>query len=94
MDTDQLTDKFLGLFERRADRGAHSAKGTGAKELRTLPDPQTGRPLQVAAIELTDRSVCPSCTQLGAGGYVSFVADLRLAFACQSCRKLVWIVGA
>jgi hypothetical protein len=38
--------------------------------------------------------VCPACTQLGAGGYVSFVADLRMAFACPSCRKLVWIAGA
>jgi hypothetical protein len=31
---------------------------------------------------------------LGGGGYVSFVSDLRLAFACPSCRTLVWIAGA
>ena len=59
-----------------------------------IPDPQTGRPLRVASVELSDRGVCPACTQLGAGGYVTFVSDLRLAFACPSCRKLVWIAGA
>jgi len=48
----------------------------------------------VAAVELSERTVCPECTQLGAGGYVSFVADLRLAFACPSCLKLVWVAGA
>ena len=59
-----------------------------------MPDPTTGRPLKVAALELSDRAVCPACTQLGAGGYVSFEVDLRLAFACPACRKLVWIAGA
>src|SRR5436190_2454860 len=90
MDTPQFTDLFFGLFE-QAGRSRLAAKG---QEIKTIPDPQTGRPLQVATIELTDRSVCPSCTQLGAGGYVSFVSDLRLAFACPSCRKLVWVAGA
>ena len=35
--------------------------------------------------EVTYWGVCPACTQPGPGGYVSFVADLRLAFACPSC---------
>jgi hypothetical protein len=48
----------------------------------------------VASVEVSDRTVCPACTQLGAGGYVSFVGDLRLAFACPSCLKLIWIAGA
>ena len=61
---------------------------------RTIPCPETGRMLKVASVEVSDRSVCPACTQLGSGGYVSFVSDLRLAFACPSCRKLVWIAGA
>ncbi len=60
---------------------------------RTIPDPQTGRPVRVASVELSDRGVCPACAQLGAGGYVSFVSDLRLAFACPSCRQLIWITG-
>lgn len=66
--------------------------GTGPSP--TVPCRDTGRPLRVATVEVSDRAVCPACAQLGAGGYVSFVADLRLAFACPSCRKLVWIAGA
>ena len=90
-------DLFHGLFEWRQDPGAASrrlavSRQPGASS--TVPCPDTGRPLRVATVEVSDRAVCPACTQLGAGGYVSFVADLRLAFACPSCRKLVWIAGA
>lgn len=87
------TDHFYGLFEWRqrtfvvSDAGASQAP-------RTVPCPQTGRLLKVASLEVSDRGVCPACAQLGAGGYVTFVSDLRLAFACPSCRKLVWIAGA
>ena len=91
-------DLFHGLFEWRQQPG----KGTGPtlavtrrnEALRTVPCPDTGLPLRVASVEVSDRGVCPACSQLGAGGYVSFVGDLRLAFACPSCRKLVWIAGA
>jgi hypothetical protein len=92
--TDFRTDLFHGLFVwHRGDEGA----GTLARHSdapRVVPDPHTGRPLKVASVELSDRAVCPACTQLGVGGYVSFESDLRLAFACPSCRKLVWIAGA
>jgi hypothetical protein len=91
-------DLFHGLFD------WHTHPGPAGRRLivrpvqgeapRTLPCPDTGRLLRVATIEVSDRAVCPACTQLGAGGYVSFVADLRMAFACPSCRKLVWIAGA
>jgi hypothetical protein len=94
MDTLPRTDLFHGLFELRT----HALEGprltSNAAAPRSIPDPQTGRMLKVASVELSDRSVCPSCTQLGAGGYVSFVSDLRLAFACPRCRKLVWVAGA
>jgi hypothetical protein len=87
-------DAFFGLFE----IGRHPLGGvrltSAASAPRAIPDPETGRPLAVASVELSDRGVCPSCTRPGAGGYVSFVADLRLAFACPSCLKLVWIAGA
>jgi len=87
---------FHGLFELPssalgAARLRLPARGTAPK---SIPCPQTGRPLKVASVELSERSVCPACTQLGAGGYVSFESDLRLAFACPSCKKLVWISGA
>ncbi len=50
--------------------------------------------LTIASLELSDHGICPACAQPGAGGYVSFVADLRMAFACPSCRTLVWVAGA
>lgn len=96
MDGKSPVDIFYGLFERQAETG-RSAETLGVckgSKPRTVPDPHTGRPLQVASVEVSDRSVCPACAQLGAGGYVSFVSDLRIAFACPNCRKLVWVSGA
>jgi len=92
------SDQFFGLFEWRT-AASGSVRGTLAvappvHSPRTVPCPDTGRLLRVASVEVSDRGVCPACTQLGAGGYVSFVGDLRLAFACPSCRKLVWMAGA
>jgi hypothetical protein len=93
-DVESRTDLFHGLF---IWHGAEKGTGTLARHAaapRAVPDPNTGRPLKVASVELSDRAVCPACAQLGAGGYVSFESDLRLAFACPTCRKLVWISGA
>ena len=94
MDTLPRTDLFHGLFELSPHGQRPLRLRSDASSPHSVPDPQTGRPLKVASIELSDRGVCPSCAQLGTGGYVSFVSDLRLAFACPSCRKLVWIAGA
>ena len=93
--TTPRTDPFHGLFEWHAT----TPGGTGRLHRVTpvpaaVPDPETGRPLKVASSEVSERAVCPSCQQLGGGGYVSFVSDLRLAFACPSCRTLVWVAGA
>ena len=93
MDNLPRTDLFHGLFELWPAPG-RGRLASNAAAPRAIPDPQTGRPLKVASVELSERGVCPACTQLGAGGYVSFVSDLRLAFACPSCKKLVWIAGA
>src|SRR4051812_32067103 len=88
------SDVFHGLFVwHRAARGP--ARLTACSPFaRVIPDPQTGRALKVASVEVSDRAVCPACAQLGTGGYVSFESDLRLAFACPTCRKLVWLAGA
>ena len=94
MDNAPRTDLFHGLFELWPHGPARLRVASNPAGPRTIPDPQTGRPVRVASVELSDRGVCPACAQLGAGGYVSFVSDLRLAFACPSCRKLVWIAGA
>ena len=59
----------------------------------TLPDPDTGHHLRIATVE-TAGAICPACEQRTEGGFVSFIADLRLVYACPSCRHLVWINGA
>ena len=85
------TQAFHGLFDLGvARRGL--VRSTAAPE--TIPDPETGRPLKIASLELSERGVCPACTHAGEGAYVSFVSDLRLAFACPTCRQLVWLAGA
>jgi len=94
MDTTPRTDLFHGLFELWPQAHGRPRLASNASAPRAIPDPQTGRPLKVATVELSERGVCPACTQLGAGGYVSFEADLRLAFACPSCKQLVWLAGA
>ena len=94
MDNRPRTDLFHGLFELHVRSHGRPQLASHAAAPRAIPDPQTGRPLKVASLELSERGVCPSCAQPGAGGYVSFVSDLRLAFACPSCKELVWIAGA
>lgn len=91
MHTHPLTGLLAGLFDLAPGPARTASKGATP---RTIPDPETGQPLQVAAVELSDSGVCPSCTTHGTGSYVSFVSDLRLAFACRSCQKLVWLAGA
>jgi hypothetical protein len=91
MESRPRSDLFFGLFELRTTTQGSPRVAPSASAPHTIPDPDTGRPLKVASVELSDRGVCPACTQLGAGGYVSFVSDLRLAFACPSCQKLVWM---
>ena len=83
-------DPFKGVFIKtvgapRLERHPEAAK--------TLPDPKTGRPLRIATVELSG-AICPSCDARGEGGFISFVEDLRLVFACPNCRSLTWIAGA
>ena len=94
MNSQARTDLFHGLFRwHPATAGpAHVSRHDAAP--RTVPDPQSGRLIKVADLEVAQRAICPSCAQMGAGGFVSFVSDLRLAYACPSCRTLVWLSGA
>ena len=85
---------FHGVFELNVEGHGAPRVATRPAAPRSIPDPQTGRLLKIATVELSEHSVCPACTQLGPGGYVSFESDLRLAFACPSCRTLVWVAGA
>lgn len=58
-----------------------------------MPDPH-GRLLRIATVDSKAAAICPSCERRGQGGFVSFVQDLRLVYACPSCRQLVWLPGA
>lgn len=87
-------DRYHGLFllHHPVDGPSHLTPRPGAPT--TVPDPQSGRPLQVATLEGNARAICPACASDGKGGFVSFVQDLRLAYACPSCEQLVWLSGA
>lgn len=84
------TDPYYGVFT-PADAGGRLKRASAPPV--SLPDPQTGRELRIATVEVSG-AICPSCRQRGEGGFVSFVADMRLVFACPHCRDLVWIAGA
>jgi hypothetical protein len=88
------TDLYHGLFRwERASNGQPELSRHAAAPT-VIPDPQSGRLLRVATVEARARAICPSCATTGRGGYVSFVQDLRLVYACPSCEQLVWLNGA
>ena len=60
---------------------------------RIIPCPTTGRPLRIEKIDAQAMSICPRCAVHGTGGFVSFVGDLRMAYACPTCRELIWLAG-
>jgi len=60
----------------------------------SLPDPRTGRALKIATVEVSGTAICPSCESRASGGFISFVADLRMVYACPECEQLVWLHGA
>ncbi len=59
----------------------------------SLADPDTGRALRIATVEIAG-AICPSCDERSEGGFVSFEADLRMVYACPACQALVWTHGA
>ncbi len=87
-------DLYHGLFrwERASDGQPQLSRHP---EMPTsIPDPESGRLLRIATVDARARAICPSCEMTGHGGYVSFVQDLRIAYACPSCEQLVWLNGA
>jgi hypothetical protein len=59
----------------------------------SLADPDTGRALRIATVEIAG-AICPSCDEQAEGGFVTFEADLRMVYACPECQALVWSHGA
>lgn len=58
-----------------------------------IPCPE-GRLLNIATVDARAQAICPACAKSARGGFVSFVQDLRLAYACPSCETMVWLNGA
>ena len=58
-----------------------------------IPDP-SGRLLKIATVDAGATAICPSCETTGRGAFMSFVQDLRMAYACPSCSSVVWLPGA
>ena len=91
---DTVLDPYFGLFTPGASDGRVPSLARAASAPTSIPDPQTGRPLRVATVDGPARAICPACATSAEGGFVSFVGDLRLAYACPSCVQLVWLPGA
>ncbi len=94
MDELPRTEPYHGLFRLDVDPEGGGRLMADAARPASIPDPITGRQLRISTVQGGAQAICPSCEKLGNGGFVSFVSDLRLAYACPECRQLVWIRGA
>ena len=93
-DPDTRTDLYHGLFlwHPGGDGRPHVSRHEASPA--SIPCPTTGRALRVATIDADAAAICPACSVQGHGAFVSFVGDLRMAYACPQCRQLVWLCGA
>ena len=89
-----MPDLFHGLFRREAGLDGQVRILRTSTVPASIPCPNTGRQLRVATLEVDAQAICPACAQHGRGGFVSFVGDLRMAYACPQCAQLVWVAGA
>jgi uncharacterized paraquat-inducible protein A len=88
------TDLYHGLFWWHSGRDGDPAVTRHEQAPTKIPCPTTGRLLLIATIDAETAAICPRCASHGRGAFVSFVGDLRMAYACPSCRELVWLAGA
>jgi hypothetical protein len=84
---------FHGVFQIEQLPNGQTQLSRGANAPASIPGPE-GRLLRIATVDAKAQAICPSCSTTGSGGFVSFVQDLRLAYACPSCQKMVWLNGA
>jgi hypothetical protein len=85
---------YHGLFEWHANPEGPPRLSRCDTAPAAIPCPTTGRPLCIATVDANAQAICPACSNHGHGGFVSFVGDLRMAYACPQCRVLVWLAGA
>jgi hypothetical protein len=88
------SDLFNGLFRRHTGEDGQPRVSRHETGPDAIPCPTTGHLLRVATIEAEASAICPSCANRGAGGFASFVGDLRMVYACPLCCQLVWLAGA
>jgi len=87
-------DPFHGLFDRHSPIDGVPRLSRHPNAPATVPDPVTGRHLRIATVDIGSAAICPDCRTPGVGGHISFVSDLRMAYACPACQRLVWVPGA
>lgn len=93
-DSPSRTDLFNGLFRWHPGPDGEPRVSRHESSPSSIPCPNTGRSLRIATLEAAPAAICPACAIHGAGGFVSFVGDLRMVYACPQCRQLVWLAGA
>src|SRR5438105_11827740 len=87
------TDLYHGLFRWHTDGDGRPVVSRHDSSPAAIPCPTTGRALRIATLDAEAIAICPACAGHGHGGFVSFVGDLRMAYACPQCRELVWLAG-
>ena len=88
-----MSELYHGLFRFHTDSDGRARLMRHEASPANIPCPKTGRPLRVATIDANAAAICPACAAQGRGGFVSFDGDLRMAYACPECRRLVWVEG-
>ena len=89
----ESTDLYHGLFLWQTGGDGLPRLARHPASPAYVPCPTTGRLLRVATLQADAQAICPACDHQGPGGFVSFVGDLRMAYACPQCRELVWLAG-
>jgi hypothetical protein len=84
---------FHGLFQIETLPNGQTQLSRHTNAPAAIPAPE-GRLLRIATVDARAQAICPSCSAHAKGGFVSFVQDLRLAYACPGCWQLVWLPGA
>ena len=85
------TPLYHGLFRQATTADGQPCVTPAASSRAIVPCPTTGHPLKVATIDAQTTAICPGCSTIGRGAFVSFVSDLRMAYACPSCLQFVWL---
>jgi hypothetical protein len=87
------TELFFGLFRRSTTQDGQACLARHESGPQAIPCPTTGRPLTVSTVDGNSEAICLKCGCHGRGGFVSFVGDLRMAYACPGCGEFVWLAG-